>query len=116
MINGIRNHRLSTRIAGNESELGDLAQKVTEIMTKWEPMGWGPFRFWSGTKYSALSIHALFSDERLLRAKIMEEAEELCDAKEKKDIAFEAAFYSQVWYLLGSVSHALSAKASNNLI
>ncbi|KAI9648252.1 trifunctional histidinol dehydrogenase [Ciborinia camelliae] len=33
----------------------------------------------------------LFSDERLLRAKIMEEAEELCDAKEKKDIAFEAA-------------------------
>ncbi|KAI9641983.1 Structural maintenance of chromosomes protein 5 [Ciborinia camelliae] len=30
-------HRLSTRIAGNESELGDLAQKVTEIMTKWEP-------------------------------------------------------------------------------
>ncbi|KAK6613361.1 hypothetical protein ACHAPF_000352 [Botrytis cinerea] len=33
----------------------------------------------------------LFSDEKLLRAKIMEEAEELCDAKEKKDIAFEAA-------------------------
>lgn len=33
----------------------------------------------------------LFSDEKLLRAKIMEEAEELCDAKEKKDVAFEAA-------------------------
>ena len=33
----------------------------------------------------------LFSDEKLLRAKIMEEAEELCNAKEKKDVAFEAA-------------------------
>ncbi len=33
----------------------------------------------------------LFSDERLLRAKIMEEAEELCDAKTKDEIAFEAA-------------------------
>ncbi|TGZ85548.1 histidine biosynthesis trifunctional protein [Ascodesmis nigricans] len=33
----------------------------------------------------------LFSDEKLLRAKIMEEAEELCDAKTKQEIAFEAA-------------------------
>lgn len=33
----------------------------------------------------------LFNDEKLLRAKIMEEAEELCDATEKDDIAFEAA-------------------------
>ncbi|KAG9245498.1 histidinol dehydrogenase-domain-containing protein [Calycina marina] len=33
----------------------------------------------------------LFSDEKLLRAKIMEEAEELCDAKSKEDVAFEAA-------------------------
>lgn len=33
----------------------------------------------------------LFSDEKLLRAKIMEEAEELCNAKENKEIAFEAA-------------------------
>lgn len=33
----------------------------------------------------------LFSDEKLLRAKIMEEAEELCDAKTKENIAFEAA-------------------------
>lgn len=33
----------------------------------------------------------LFSDEKLLRAKIMEEAEELCDAKSSRDIAFEAA-------------------------
>ncbi|OAQ66924.1 histidinol dehydrogenase [Pochonia chlamydosporia 170] len=33
----------------------------------------------------------LFSDEKLLRAKIMEEAEELCDAKDPKDVAFEAA-------------------------
>lgn len=33
----------------------------------------------------------LFSDEKLLRAKIMEEAEELCDAKSKKEVAFEAA-------------------------
>jgi phosphoribosyl-ATP pyrophosphohydrolase / phosphoribosyl-AMP cyclohydrolase / histidinol dehydrogenase len=33
----------------------------------------------------------LFSDEKLLRAKIMEEAEELCDAKTKDEIAFEAA-------------------------
>ncbi len=33
----------------------------------------------------------LFSDEKLLRAKIMEEAEELCDAKTKADVAFEAA-------------------------
>ncbi|KAF2972483.1 hypothetical protein GQX73_g1110 [Xylaria multiplex] len=33
----------------------------------------------------------LFSDEKLLRAKIMEEAEELCDAKTSDEIAFEAA-------------------------
>lgn len=33
----------------------------------------------------------LFNDEKLLRAKIMEEAEELCDAKTKEEIAFEAA-------------------------
>lgn len=33
----------------------------------------------------------LFSDEKLLRAKIMEEAEELCDATSPQDVAFEAA-------------------------
>ncbi|RPB26168.1 tri-functional histidine biosynthesis protein [Terfezia boudieri ATCC MYA-4762] len=33
----------------------------------------------------------LFSDEKLLRAKIMEEAQELCEAKTKEDVAFEAA-------------------------
>ncbi|KAH8597478.1 histidinol dehydrogenase-domain-containing protein [Bisporella sp. PMI_857] len=33
----------------------------------------------------------LFSDEKLLRAKIMEEAEELCEAKTKDEVAFEAA-------------------------
>lgn len=33
----------------------------------------------------------LFSDEKLLRAKIMEEAEELCDGKTKENIAFETA-------------------------
>lgn len=33
----------------------------------------------------------LFNDPKLLRAKIMEEAEELCEAAEKKEIAFEAA-------------------------
>lgn len=33
----------------------------------------------------------LFSDEKLLRAKIMEEAEELCDGTTKENIAFEAA-------------------------
>ena len=32
----------------------------------------------------------LFSDEKLLRSKIMEEAEELCDATTKEEIAFEA--------------------------
>ncbi|MCZ6914537.1 MAG: phosphoribosyl-ATP diphosphatase, partial [Rickettsia endosymbiont of Ixodes persulcatus] len=33
----------------------------------------------------------LFTDEKLLRSKIMEEAEELCDAKTKEEVAFEAA-------------------------
>ncbi|KAI8880426.1 histidine biosynthesis trifunctional-protein [Backusella circina FSU 941] len=33
----------------------------------------------------------LFNDSKLLRAKIMEEAEELCDATEKNDVAWEAA-------------------------
>ncbi|KAI1136004.1 histidine biosynthesis trifunctional-protein [Hypoxylon sp. FL0543] len=33
----------------------------------------------------------LFSDEKLLRAKIMEEAEELCNAQAPEDVAFEAA-------------------------
>ncbi|KAK4216577.1 histidine biosynthesis trifunctional protein [Rhypophila decipiens] len=33
----------------------------------------------------------LFADEKLLRAKIMEEAEELCDAKTPEEVSFEAA-------------------------
>jgi phosphoribosyl-ATP pyrophosphohydrolase/phosphoribosyl-AMP cyclohydrolase/histidinol dehydrogenase len=33
----------------------------------------------------------LFSDEKLLRAKIMEEAEELCNVETKDEVAFEAA-------------------------
>jgi phosphoribosyl-ATP pyrophosphohydrolase/phosphoribosyl-AMP cyclohydrolase/histidinol dehydrogenase len=33
----------------------------------------------------------LFTDEKLLRSKIMEEAEELCDANTKDEVAFEAA-------------------------
>ena len=33
----------------------------------------------------------LFSDDKLLRSKIMEEAEELCDAQTKEEVAFEAA-------------------------
>ena len=33
----------------------------------------------------------LFNDEKLLRAKIMEEAEELCDATTKDEVSFEAA-------------------------
>lgn len=33
----------------------------------------------------------LFTDEKLLRAKILEEAQELCDAESKEEIAFEAA-------------------------
>ncbi|KAL2756597.1 hypothetical protein ACRALDRAFT_2102112 [Sodiomyces alcalophilus JCM 7366] len=33
----------------------------------------------------------LFNDEKLLRAKIMEEAEELCDAQTPEEVAFEAA-------------------------
>ncbi|KAK8858421.1 histidinol dehydrogenase [Kwoniella newhampshirensis] len=33
----------------------------------------------------------LFTDEKLLRSKIMEEAEELCDANTKEEVAFEAA-------------------------
>lgn len=33
----------------------------------------------------------LFTDEKLSRSKIMEEAEELCDAQSKEEIAFEAA-------------------------
>jgi phosphoribosyl-ATP pyrophosphohydrolase/phosphoribosyl-AMP cyclohydrolase/histidinol dehydrogenase len=33
----------------------------------------------------------LFTDEKLLRAKILEEAQELCDAQSKEEVAFEAA-------------------------
>ena len=33
----------------------------------------------------------LFNDEKLLRSKIMEEAEELCDAQANEEVAFEAA-------------------------
>ena len=33
----------------------------------------------------------LFTDEKLLRAKILEEAQELCDAQTKEEVAFEAA-------------------------
>jgi phosphoribosyl-ATP pyrophosphohydrolase/phosphoribosyl-AMP cyclohydrolase/histidinol dehydrogenase len=61
----------------------------------------------------------LFSDERLLRAKIMEEAEELCNAKTKEEIAFEAAdlIYFALTKAIGSgvsladIEHNLDAKS-----
>ncbi|BEI88856.1 uncharacterized protein CcaverHIS019_0202180 [Cutaneotrichosporon cavernicola] len=51
----------------------------------------------------------LFSDDKLLRAKIMEEAEELCDAQTKEEVAFEAAdlFY---FALTRAVSKGVSLK------
>lgn len=49
----------------------------------------------------------LFSDEKLLRAKIMEEAEELCNATTKDDVAFEAA--DLIYFAL---TKAVSAGAS----
>ena len=49
----------------------------------------------------------LFTDEKLLRAKIMEEAEELCDAKTPEDVAFEAA--DLIYFAL---TKAISAGAS----
>lgn len=51
----------------------------------------------------------LFTDEKLLRAKIMEEAEELCDAQTKEEVAFEAAdlFY---FALTRAVSKGVSLK------
>ncbi|KAG5980314.1 imidazoleglycerol-phosphate dehydratase [Claviceps digitariae] len=49
----------------------------------------------------------LFSDEKLLRAKIMEEAEELCDAKTPQEVAFEAA--DLIYFAL---TKALSAGAT----
>lgn len=49
----------------------------------------------------------LFSDEKLLRAKIMEEAEELCDAKTSQEVAFEAA--DLIYFAL---TKAISAGAS----
>lgn len=49
----------------------------------------------------------LFSDEKLLRAKIMEEAEELCDAKTPQEAAFEAA--DLIYFAL---TKAISAGAS----
>ncbi|RWA03967.1 hypothetical protein EKO27_g11141 [Xylaria grammica] len=42
-------------------------------------------------RLKGLILKDFFSDEKLLRAKIMEEAEELCDAKTPDEIAFEAA-------------------------
>ncbi|BEJ11759.1 hypothetical protein CspHIS471_0202190 [Cutaneotrichosporon sp. HIS471] len=51
----------------------------------------------------------LFTDDKLLRAKIMEEAEELCDAQTKEEVAFEAAdlFY---FALTRAVSKGVSLK------
>ncbi|KAL1407661.1 trifunctional histidinol dehydrogenase [Vanrija albida] len=51
----------------------------------------------------------LFTDEKLLRSKIMEEAEELCDAQTKEEVAFEAAdlFY---FALTRAVSKGVSLK------
>ncbi|TXT13193.1 hypothetical protein VHUM_01594 [Vanrija humicola] len=51
----------------------------------------------------------LFTDEKLLRAKILEEAEELCDAQTKEEVAFEAAdlFY---FALTRAVSKGVSLK------
>lgn len=51
----------------------------------------------------------IFTDEKLLRAKIMEEAEELCDAQTKEEIAFEAA--DLVYFALARcVSKGVSVK------
>ena len=61
---------------GNLSGVSKL-EKVLELRKESAPAG----------SYTA----RLFSDEKLLRAKIMEEAEELCDAKTASEIAFEAA-------------------------
>lgn len=51
----------------------------------------------------------LFNDEKLLRAKLMEEAEELCDAKTKEEVAFEAAdviYFAMVRAVAAGVSLA----------
>jgi len=61
----------------------------------------------------------LFSDEKLLRAKIMEEAEELCDAKSPEEVAFEAAdlIYFALTKAIGAgvtladIEHNLDAKS-----
>lgn len=51
----------------------------------------------------------IFTDEKLLRAKIMEEAEELCDANTKEEVAFEAA--DLVYFALArAVSKGVSLK------
>lgn len=62
----------------------------------------------------------LFSDTRLLKSKVLEEAEELCDATNKADVAFEAAdlFYFAMTLCvskdvaLADVEAALNKKAS----
>ncbi|TPX17242.1 uncharacterized protein E0L32_003360 [Thyridium curvatum] len=46
----------------------------------------------------------LFSDEKLLRAKIMEEAEELCNANTAEEVAFEAA--DLIYFALAKVVSA----------
>ncbi|PKS12811.1 hypothetical protein jhhlp_001023 [Lomentospora prolificans] len=61
---------------GNLSGVSKL-EKVLQLRKESAPTG----------SYTA----RLFSDEKLLRAKIMEEAEELCDAKTPQEVAFEAA-------------------------
>ena len=61
----------------------------------------------------------LFNDETLLRSKIMEEADELCTANSKEDVAFEAAdlFYFALTRCvskgvsLADIGHALDRKA-----
>jgi phosphoribosyl-ATP pyrophosphohydrolase/phosphoribosyl-AMP cyclohydrolase/histidinol dehydrogenase len=61
----------------------------------------------------------LFNDEKLLRAKIMEEAEELCDAKTAEEVAFEAAdliYFAMTKAIsagvsLADIEHNLDAKS-----
>ncbi|RSH89236.1 trifunctional histidinol dehydrogenase [Saitozyma podzolica] len=60
-------------------ELSGLARLETTLKSRWESAPEGSY-----TK-------RLFTDDKLLRSKIMEEAEELCDAQSREEVAFEAA-------------------------
>ncbi|CAH7682944.1 histidinol dehydrogenase [Phakopsora pachyrhizi] len=93
--------RIRTDCDGDSLEFQVVQKPLTGFCHTQEISCFGPLGGFSGLESTLIKrlnssvpgsyTNRLFSDEKLLKAKIMEEAEELCDAEEKVDVASEMA-------------------------